>query len=73
MIYKKYKAFKAENAEKQIKFANRDEEVKNLYDFINDAQVDKFALKFYINHKFPRSDGNKKEKGSGPVSADIDN
>ena len=57
MIYKKYKAFKAEKAAKQMKFASRDEELKSLYEFIGDSEVDKFALKFYINHKFPRSDG----------------
>ena len=34
-------------------FSTRDEELKLLYDYLNNPEIDRFALKYYLNHKHP--------------------
>ncbi len=48
-IHKMYKAFR----KMKFSFNNREEELRSLYDFIGDPDVDRYALKFYINEKHP--------------------
>lgn len=48
----KYKEFRREKG----KIANRDEEINRLYEYINDKELSKFALKFYINQIYPKKD-----------------
>ena len=52
MIHKRYKSFRNEN----LAFKDRDDELRSLYDYIGDNDVDRFALKFYINEKYPVKD-----------------
>ena len=58
MIHKKYRAFRKEN----LSFKDRDEELRSLFTFIGDNTVDRFALKFYINEKYPVKDTKHEEE-----------
>lgn len=61
-IHKKYKAFK----KMKFSFKNREEELRSLYDFIGDPEVDRYALKFYINEKYPTGKVEEETRGNLP-------
>lgn len=64
MLYKKFKAFRAEHKGK--KAWTRDEEMKNFIEELDDGELDKFTIKFYINSKFPPKEKQKEKQQPAP-------